>query len=369
MAAAHSELSWSEIGRRVREARLVAGLSQAELAEAVGLERSMIAKVEAGTRHVNALELIRLASILVLPLDHLLRQQPEVVSRRARVVEEGLVTDAARDSFRLEVVLLAWHRDIRQLVEAGMLETPSPRLYPQAVASEADARAAAHWLRTELGIADGPLPSLMEVCHRAGQLVLVTDLPGEGASLVDGDIAAAVVSRRSDPGRRRATAAHELGHLVLGDEYSSDLGVNISRDDREQVIDAFAAELLLPERVVAAAVGGTKLFDRASLVKLAAMHRASWTLAVRQAVRAGAVDRTEGGRWSAATPTRAELLEAAGWVPQPDLEETRVPSAYADAVMAAWRRGLVTSARAIELMHGQIEESDLPVLDDSELAP
>ena len=82
----------------------------------------------------------------------------------------------------------------------------------------------------------------MELCERAGQYVLVTELPGDGASVVDGDVAAAVVSIRGDPGRRRATAAHELGHLVIGDEYSNDLGVHASRADREAVLDAFAAE-------------------------------------------------------------------------------------------------------------------------------
>jgi len=50
---------------------------------------------------------------------------------------------------------------------------------------------------------------------------LVTDLPGDGASPVHGDIAVAVVRPMSDPGARRATAAHELGHLVIGLEYSS----------------------------------------------------------------------------------------------------------------------------------------------------
>ena len=48
---------------------------------------------------------------------------------------------------------------------------------------------------------------MLEVCERAGQFVLVTEAPGEGASAVDGDVAAAVVSLNGDPGRRRAAAA------------------------------------------------------------------------------------------------------------------------------------------------------------------
>ncbi|MEU7616087.1 ImmA/IrrE family metallo-endopeptidase [Micromonospora rifamycinica] len=44
-----------------------------------------------------------------------------------------------------------------------------------------------------------------------------------------------MVSTQGDPGRRRATAAHELGHLIIGDEYSTDLGVSTSRAAREAV--------------------------------------------------------------------------------------------------------------------------------------
>ena len=76
---------------------------------------------------------------------------------------------------------------------------------------------------------------MVKLCERAGQYVLVTDVPGEGSSVIDGDVA--VVSLRGDPGRPCATAAHELGHLVIGDEYSSDLGVHTSRGDREALLD------------------------------------------------------------------------------------------------------------------------------------
>src|ERR1700722_3781455 len=52
--------------------------------------------------------------------------------------------------------------------------------------------------------------------------------------------------------------------------------------------------------------------------------------------------------------------EAVRWAPQPDLESIRVPPGYAHAVVEAWRQGLVTRVRAVELMHGQVSEADLP---------
>ncbi|MFD4198742.1 ImmA/IrrE family metallo-endopeptidase [Amycolatopsis thermoflava] len=155
-------------------------------------------------------------------------------------------------------------------------------------------------MREHLGLGVGLIDTMMSVCERAGQFLLVTELTGDGASLTDDGLAVAVVNSAADPGRRRATAAHELGHLVLGDEYSTDLGVAASREDRERAIDAFAAELLLPVSVVSE----------------------SWP-----------------------------QVEALGWAPQPDLTSVTVPPSFAHAVMEAWRSDQITSDRAVELLH------------------
>jgi hypothetical protein len=207
----------------------------------------------------------------------------------------------------------------------------------------------------------------MALCEKAGQFVLVTNLRGDGASAVDGELAAAVVSAHGDPGRRRATAAHELGHLVLGDEYSSDLGVHASRAEREAVIDAFAAELLLPIAVFKEDIGSDQPMTRDRLIHVAARYRISWSLTLRQAELAGGQPTV--GRWAQSNPTRAEFLDAVGWTPQPDLETIRVPPTYARAVLRACREGFITRQRTVELLYGEIQESDLPVDLESDVTP
>jgi transcriptional regulator with XRE-family HTH domain len=356
---------WVEIGQRVREARLAAKLSQDELGRRLGLERTAIAKIEAGTRRLDAVELVRLGSCLDLPIGHFLYERPAVLSRRTALHEEE-ATEAGRESFRLEAALASWLRDVRQLQDIGVLDVQPVVTYDGPVDSERAARAAAAWLRNRLGNRHEPFPSLMSICEQAGLLIAVVDLPGDGALALDGDLAVAVVSRSGEPGRRRATAAHELGHLVLGDEYSSDLGVHASRADRESVVDAFAAEFLLPSPVI---VAEGDAFDRGALIRIAALHRTSWSLAVRQAVHAGVLSPGDAALWLPRTPTKAELLDATGWTPQPDLAWERVPPGYAHAVLEARQRHLVSTARAIELMRGQIEEADLPLLVDEDIEP
>jgi Zn-dependent peptidase ImmA (M78 family) len=329
----------------------------------------MIVKIESGNRRIDAMELIGLSSALQVPVDFLLRPTPPVLSHRASVVAEDVGTEVARESGRLDLALVAWLHDVQQTIELGVLQ-PDPLLRAKtAVDSEAAARDLALWVREQLSLGSDAIDSLLELCERAGQYVLVTDVPGEGASLVDDNIAVAVVSLQGAPGRRRATAAHELGHLVIGDEYSSDLGVHASRADREGVLDAFAAELLLPSRVLTDVRGAGDAISRDQLIGLAARYRTSWSLALRQAVRAGVLGAEARRDWGRSTPTRSEFMEAVGWAPQPDLEAIRVPPRYAHAVMEAWRRGALTAARAVELLHGQITAADLPAGVEADVEP
>lgn len=61
------------LASRLAQARRTAGLSQAEVARAVGLDRTAISKIESGHRQVEALELARLASVLLRPVDWFVR--------------------------------------------------------------------------------------------------------------------------------------------------------------------------------------------------------------------------------------------------------------------------------------------------------
>ncbi|MFI6789724.1 helix-turn-helix domain-containing protein [Nonomuraea sp. NPDC050383] len=356
---------WAEIGERVRECRIAANMSQEQLASALRLDRTMIAKIEMGVRRVDALELAKLSTVLKVPLSHFLTPAPAVVSRRAELAEDG-AADGTRQSYRMEFALTTWLADVRQLMESGEFTPPPIARFPGRITDIADARKAALWARQKIDLGAEPISSLMSVCEALGQLVAVVEVPGEGASLVEDEIAVAVVSDQGDPGRRRATAAHELGHLVVGDEYSSDVSVHTSRGDRELVVEAFAAELLLPAQALLARFEAREGAPRERLVVLAAHYRTSWSLTLRQAVAAGVIDKATAKELRQRNPTRAELMEAVGWAPQPDLERVRVPPAYAHAVVQAYLKGGITVSRAVELMRGQIEPADLPARDDTE---
>lgn len=351
------QLSWESIGERVRESRSAAGLSQHALGELIGLERSMVSKLESGERRIDAVELTHLARALDYPLSHFLSPAPEVVSRRASIADGSAVGDsqAARSAYRTESLLSAWLRDVHQLIDLGFLAPRSIARFPKPVSDTRTARRAALWLRSELGLSTEPIESVAAVCEQAGQFTAVVSLPSDGASLVDDDVAVAVVAQEQAPGRRRSTAAHELGHMVLGDEYSNDLGVHASREKREEMVEVFAAEFLLPMTVArTVAEHGSDKARRRALIRLSATYRVSWGLAVAQLRRAEVVASDELRGLRTRTPTDVEFKDALGWKPQPDLASIRVPPGYASAVVKASDADMITPRRAVEMLRGQV---------------
>jgi DNA-binding XRE family transcriptional regulator len=73
-ANGHASIDGAKLGARLRELRLAAGLTQAELARRTGIHRPNIARVEAG-RHTPSLEtLARLAAAIGVPTTHVLQQ-------------------------------------------------------------------------------------------------------------------------------------------------------------------------------------------------------------------------------------------------------------------------------------------------------
>jgi hypothetical protein len=99
-----------------------------------------LAKIEAGTRRIDAVELVRLGECLDLALDYFLSEPPAVLSRRAGLIEDE-ATDAGRGSFRLEAALVNWLRDVHQMHSLGVLDSRPILSYPEKVESETAARA------------------------------------------------------------------------------------------------------------------------------------------------------------------------------------------------------------------------------------
>src|SRR5262249_3300286 len=154
---------------------------------------------------------------------------------------------------------------------------------------EAAARAAAQATRAVIQQPNDPLGPLADVAEHFGLYLTAVDRDADGASLLLDKGGVAVVGSRAEPGRRRWTAAHELGHHLFQDAYHSDIGVAAAESARERVIDAFAGEFLLPQQELRRAwqrFQGAEEGPRQPLMWLSATYRVSWSAVVAAAVRA-----------------------------------------------------------------------------------
>jgi IrrE N-terminal-like domain len=114
-----------------------------------------------------------------------------------------------------------------------------------------EARKAAAALLGEFKVANPPVP-ICQIARGLGLEVESRFLGGLSGRLEDEVI---VVNSDHSRGRQRFTIAHELGHYRLHTSHASGGG------DIERQADAFAADLILPPRLVRAEVGGGAEFD------------------------------------------------------------------------------------------------------------
>jgi transcriptional regulator with XRE-family HTH domain len=85
------------IGRRIREEREAAGYTQAQLAQAVGIDATVLSRIEGGQRGIDSLIMRRMARALDVPMERFFdSSQPVALARGADGEELAAMVDWAR---------------------------------------------------------------------------------------------------------------------------------------------------------------------------------------------------------------------------------------------------------------------------------
>jgi Zn-dependent peptidase ImmA (M78 family)/DNA-binding XRE family transcriptional regulator len=347
-----------QLGQRVADARIEAELTQAELAAAIDLDRTAVAKVEAGSRGVSALELARIAAALGRPLDwFLVEGPPAVVSRRTEAA-------AGQRSVPLDRAVEKVASDVEFLMEQGIFSPAATDLRLEPPRDLLQAERAAERVRTAMQADRGPLLGLGEVAEQLGVLCFALplgDRGGDGAYLSISDVGVAVINGNTEAGRRRFTLAHEIGHHVFADEYSTDLSVADVGSEMERRINGFAVHLLLPRGSLTERWRTLSGEPREKAIRLGVEYRVSWSALCSQLKNLGLLSEAEHQVLLARPPTRADYLELGmGFVEE--LHPPYVPRSYARAVLGGYRSGKLGANRTIDLLWGSISKEDLPEL-------
>jgi len=258
------------IGERIRAARERAGLTLAELAEAIGKDKSVMSRIENGQRNVKSDELPALADRLNVTVDELMGIVPDrdllaVAFRIGQASAAGGQQEAIRlvqDVLEIEQAATVGERRAQPRERIWWGKLPVETTDPDVLGEQA-----AKHVRTLGGYGDAPIADLSELAEDLGIDVLRAPLPGSVSGLcvrVDGG---ALIAIDSSPtmGHQRFTLAHEFGHFLLDDE-----AVDLVFDDgaylgapapSEARANAFAYELLLPEAGLRRKVDGAELTE------------------------------------------------------------------------------------------------------------
>lgn len=228
------------VGNRLRQAREQLGLTQAELAGLVGRTPTAISYWEGGQRTPGLDDLLELASALQVEPAALLPARPAKVLARAQAAQ--LAVEDLADA-------------VDRVVDTFDAKT-SPDPPPRAPTTNPAEAAGFARRRAKQSSAPVDVHAVLTACgcHYA-EVALPESLQGFVATTAGGPV---IVARKADPPtRRRFTAAHELGHVLLRHHDTFHVDLHASEGSppnynwrHERAANDFAASLLMPEELV-----------------------------------------------------------------------------------------------------------------------
>ena len=281
-----------------REAR---GWTQQELAKTIRVSQPNLSRYELGTVRPPASHVDAISRALDFTTEFFHQREYPVslggdflYRRRARV--------PARDRRRVEA-----EANIRRMQVARMLrnvERDDSVPFPTIPLTEVDGRPdrAAVVAREAFRLPDGPVPNLTRVIEGAGAIIFLADF---GTPAIDGTnmrmpgLPPMLFANRNVPGERhRFNLAHELAHLVMH--------FSVAHDDPEDEANAFAAEFLMPRKLIRADLRG---LDLVGAMRLKPLWGVSIAAIIRRAVDLGQITAHKAKRMYTAMNARGEKVK------------------------------------------------------------
>jgi Zn-dependent peptidase ImmA (M78 family) len=165
-----------------------------------------------------------------------------------------------------------------------------------------DVEAAAMKLIKGWNLGFDPIPNVIEMLEDNGIRVIEIDAAEEfdGLSTFVGDIPVVVINKNYSVERKRFTALHELGHIVLNIEEEA---------EKEKICHAFAGALLLPDDCLEKLIGDKRSnIAPGELVSIKEQFGISVQAIMMRAQLKGIIDQNAAGRfWKSMAGNKKEI--------------------------------------------------------------
>lgn len=230
-------------GKRLKCAREMKGISMAELSDLMSgiVTRQAIYKYEAGIMLPDSSVLIKLSQILGVSIDYLFRpfnvalsgiefRKKAKMSVKDRKSIEQSVIDTVERYFEIEDIISVDHN-------------PELLKFDKIISSKNDVIDLVNTIRSEWGLGKDGITDVIGLLESKRIKIIEIDATDsfDGLSGIANDSIVIVLNKNiSSTERKRFTALHELGHLVM--HFSPD----INEDEKEKLCHLFASEFLIP---------------------------------------------------------------------------------------------------------------------------
>lgn len=270
------------ITKRLQSLRKSAGLSQAELGQAIGASTSLISRWESGEREPSSTQVLALSRALGVSVDYLLN---------ARTDARFILRSAKPGDAEISGAVAAAMRDAQQQIHYLDAAWRLAGLRPQRYATQHDATAIgvagiedfAAEMRSSLQLNTYvSLDELKQALRARHVHVFEWHLPMNLSGMsYRGAFTVIFINHRHPQERRLFTLAHELAHLLLhstGDAEAGGVSLFSSRrDPAEKMANKFAVEMLMPRQHIdeARRAAGERLRSVEELDAFARMYNVS----------------------------------------------------------------------------------------------
>lgn len=252
-------ISNEQLGSRLADARKRAELTQAAVADRVGLARTTLVAIEKGERRPSDAELIALADVLGVRVHDLLRPHAVRAGVATLRIRAGIAADdaaAIRNAAAHLRERAARYTELERMLDVARSIAPIDALHTYQRASAAsldprrDGQDAARAVRALLGLGDEPLHDLEDRLDAgAGLRIFHVELPSTVAAILtwSDELGGCIgLNGAHAPTRRRWALAHELGQFLRSRDTADILELDGSHRRDAGFAEAFAEELLMP---------------------------------------------------------------------------------------------------------------------------
>jgi Zn-dependent peptidase ImmA (M78 family)/DNA-binding XRE family transcriptional regulator len=241
------------IGRNLKAAREIAGISQEVFAERLGVSRATLSAIENGHIAIDSTKLIQASRALGRPINDFFREEAEELALLYRAAEKVVPNEQVRAQFRN---FCEAYREIEEIVGVADSVLPPPE-YPftphlhskplqfpeQVAASERE--------RLGLGKTE-PIANLFTLLEENGVRILAREIEQEGLfglSAYSKQYGPCILVNSNNTIERQIfTLAHEYGHLLMHrNRYTNLSPIADKEEDLEVMANSFARFFLVPQ--------------------------------------------------------------------------------------------------------------------------